>query len=405
MKLKKLDAYTTYLAMQGADGLISSVIFTVNMIYQATVVGLDPLQLVLVGTTLELTAFLFEVPTGIVADVYSRRLSIIIGYVLIGIGFLVEGVFPFFATVILAQIIWGIGWTFTSGATEAWLADEIGETQAGRGYLRAAQIAQLTTIVGIGASVVLGNEHVNIPIVVGGFGFIAIGIFLALCMPEAGFKPTPRGERNSFQHMAHTFREGLQMTRRRPGLLTILAIGFFYGLYSEGFDRLWTPFLLTFDFPKLDGMTTVTWFGVARLGAMLLGLAGVELARRRVNMDDEASVRRALFALSAAMLVLLFAFSASLGFPMAIAAYWSFSMLRQTKNPLYTAWVNRRLDPNVRATVISMSNQVDALGQIIGGPPVGAIGAAISLRVALISAAAILSPVLLLFAKARTDDR
>ena len=38
-----------------------------------------PLQLVLVGTTLELACFLFEIPTGIVADLYSRRLSVVIG--------------------------------------------------------------------------------------------------------------------------------------------------------------------------------------------------------------------------------------------------------------------------------------------------------------------------------------
>ena len=141
--MKRLNAYTTYLVLNGWDGAISSLIFTVNMIYQATVVGLNPLQLVLVGTTLEATAFLFEVPTGIVADVYSRRLSIIIGYVMIGIGFLVEGFFPFFATVLLAQVIWGIGYSFTSGATEAWISDEIGEAKAGGAFLRASQVARM----------------------------------------------------------------------------------------------------------------------------------------------------------------------------------------------------------------------------------------------------------------------
>ena len=50
--------------------------------------GLAPYQLVLVGTAVELSIFLFEIPTGVVADVFSRRLSIIIGYFLMGIGFL-----------------------------------------------------------------------------------------------------------------------------------------------------------------------------------------------------------------------------------------------------------------------------------------------------------------------------
>jgi DHA3 family tetracycline resistance protein-like MFS transporter len=386
--------------MQGADGMISSVIFTVNLIYQATVVGLDPLQLVLVGTTLELTAFLFEVPTGVVADVYSRRLSIIIGYVLIGVGFLIEGLFPFFVAVLIAQVVWGIGWTFTSGATEAWLADEIGEASAGRAYLRAAQIAQFATLAGIIASVILGNDRVNIPIIVGGAGFIAIGIFLALAMPETGFTPTPVENRESFRALWQTLRGGLRMVRARPSLMTILGIGLFYGLYSEGFDRLWTPFILAFEIPVFDGLTPVAWFGIIRIGAIVLGIAGIEIAQRRVKMEDEASVRRAMFLLSALMIASLFAFSAAFHFSLAVAAYWIFATMRQIKNPLYTAWVNQKLDPQVRATVVSMSSQVDAFGQIIGGPPVGLIGSLVSLRAALAASALILSPVLALFARA-----
>ena len=76
----KFDAYKVYLALQGASSLIFAVIFTVNILYQVTMAELSPLQLVLVGTVLELSIFLFEVPTGVIADVYSRRLSIIIGY-------------------------------------------------------------------------------------------------------------------------------------------------------------------------------------------------------------------------------------------------------------------------------------------------------------------------------------
>ncbi len=399
-ELKKLDAYTTYLILNGGDGLISSLIFTVNLIYQATVVGLDPLQLVLVGTTLEATAFLFEVPTGVVADVYSRRASVVIGYVLIGVGFVVEGAFPVFAAVLLAQVIWGIGYTFTSGALEAWLSDEIGEANAGRAFLRAAQIARLGTLAGIVASVALGNARVNLPIIAGGVSFIALGIFLALFMPETGFTPIPRENRNSFQQMWQTFRGGLAMVRRRPALGTILGVGLFHGLYSEGVDRLWTPFLLTFAFPTFDGITTVTWFGIIRVGAILLGIAANEIAHRRVKMDDESGIRRVLFAINAGMVGALVIFGVSSNLGIAMGAYWMWSLLRQTHNPLYTAWVNQRLDSQVRATVISMSSQVDALGQIIGGPIVGAMGTAVSLRAALLSSAAILAPGLALFARA-----
>ena len=148
--------------------------------------------------------------------------------------------------------------------------------------------------------------------------------------------------------------------------------------YSEGVDRLWTPFMLFLKLPEFDGLTTVTWFGFIRVGSILLGIAANEIARRRVNTTDESSIRRALFATNAAMVVALIAFAASPNIFIAIVAHWAWSLLRQTHSPLYTTWVNQRLDSQVRATVISMSSQVDALGQIIGGPIVGAIGTAIS---------------------------
>jgi DHA3 family tetracycline resistance protein-like MFS transporter len=79
---KKVDAFTVYVILRFCASLLFSLIFTVNLIYHVTVVELTPLQLVLVGTILEATVFIFEVPTGVVADVKSRRLSIIVGYAL-----------------------------------------------------------------------------------------------------------------------------------------------------------------------------------------------------------------------------------------------------------------------------------------------------------------------------------
>src|SRR5215213_1980833 len=104
---RKFDAYKLYLGLQFFTGLFFSMIFVVASLYEATVAGLSGLQLVLVGTTLEVAVLLFEVPTGIVADAYSRRASIIIGFFLMGIGFLVEGYFPIFGMILLTQVLWG----------------------------------------------------------------------------------------------------------------------------------------------------------------------------------------------------------------------------------------------------------------------------------------------------------
>jgi DHA3 family tetracycline resistance protein-like MFS transporter len=84
----------------------------------------------------------------------------------------------------------------------------------------------------------------------------------------------------------------------------------------------------------------------------------------------------------------------------ALIAYWLIAVARNVIGPLYMAWVNQRLDSGVRATVLSMSSQVDAIGQIAGGPGVGLVGSLVSVRAALLASASILSPALLIFPRA-----
>ena len=398
--VKKFDAYPVYLILEGASALFSTMVFTVNMVYQVTVVNLNPLQLVLVGTVLETTAFLCEVPTGVVADVYSRRLSVLIGIFLIGAGFVLQGAIPLFSAILLSQVVSGVGYTFTSGATQAWIADEVGEANAGRAFLRGAQASQLGALVGIVASVSLASIQVHLPIVVGGGLMVALGVFLLLVMPERGFTPIPSEGRTSWGAMAHTLRNGMQLVRRRPALITILSIGGIYGMFSEGFDRLWTPHVLeNFTLPSLGKFQPVVWFGIINAGSMLLTLVVTELARQRLDTNSHLSVARALFAINTVLIAGIVAFGVAGHFALALATLWIISPLRRMNTPIYTAWVNQRLDPKVRATVISMSSQADALGQIIGGPIVGVIGKVVSVRAAIVVSGIVLSPALLLYAR------
>jgi DHA3 family tetracycline resistance protein-like MFS transporter len=68
--------------------------------------------------------------------------------------------------------------------------------------------------------------------------------------------------------------------------------------------------------------------------------------------------------------------------------------------PLYDAWLVQSSDPRIRATIISMFGQVDALSQIAGGPGVGLIGSLVSLRAALLATCALLFPNVFFFAHA-----
>jgi DHA3 family tetracycline resistance protein-like MFS transporter len=401
-----MNPFAVYLILEFCASLLFSLIFTVSQLYYVTVVGLAPLQLVLTGTILEATVFLFEIPTGVLADVKSRRLSVIIGYALMGIGFIVEGSFAFFATVALAQVLWGFGYTFTSGATQAWVADELGEERAGHAFLRGAQAARAGALVAIPISVALGSVSIRLPIVLGGILMILLALFLVRAMTEEGFTPTPPEERTTWGQMLKTVQDARQLMRRQPILLLLLGIGLFYGLYSEGFDRLWTPHLLeSFRMPWLDAVEPVVWFGLIRAVQLLLGLATTEIARRRVDTNRPLPIARVLMLNAAFIILALAGFGLVRTFWIALALYWLIGALRSIAAPLHTAWLNLSIDdPQVRATLFSVSGQADAIGQIAGGPAVGAIGNS-SIRAALVTSAFLLSPVLPLYSLAMRSMR
>src|SRR5579875_2193409 len=133
LRLRSLSrAYSVYLLIECAYALFFGIYATMTTVYRVVAAHLNPLQLVLVGTVLEGSIFLCQLPTGVLADTVSRRLSVILGVLLIGSGFLLEGSFTYFPTILCAQALWGIGYTFVSGAEEAWLADEIGTEAAGQ---------------------------------------------------------------------------------------------------------------------------------------------------------------------------------------------------------------------------------------------------------------------------------
>lgn len=379
--------------MAGCSALFFSIFATVSSVYRIQDAGLNPFQLLLVGTVLEATAFLFEIPTGVVADVYSRRKSIIIGVVLIGAGFILEGAFPILITILAAQVVWGIGYTFTSGAEQAWIADELGEDGIGRVYLRGAQVGQMGALIGIFLSVAIASIQLNLALLVGGALFVMLGIFLLLFMPETNFQGTPPGERSSFQSMGDTFKEGLSAVRGKPVLVTVLVIAAFWGMASEGFDRLWEAHLLAnFEFPSLGELDMIVWFGIINAVAMVLSLGVTEIVRRKVDTDSHIAAAKALLAIAMLMSASIVVFAMAGNFLLALAAFWATAMLRRVNQPIYAAWLNQSLTPRVRATVFSMAGQMDALGQIVGGPIIGIIATVGSLRAAMVAVAVIALP-------------
>ena len=402
----RLNARFVYLFIEFTASAFFSMMFVVTSLYEATVAGLTPVQLILVGTALEVSAFVFEVPTGIVADVYSRRLSIIIGYVLMGLGFLVEGFFPAFLPILLAQIIWGLGYTFTSGATQAWITDEVGEETANKLFLRGTQVGLFASLLGMGLAMLVGANNVAMPIQVGAFGVMLIGFTLMVIMPETGFHPTPREDRTTWQHMWHTFQKGSKAVRSQPRLMNIVFIGLFYGLYSEGFDRLWVKHLLdNFELPVLFGNNQVAFFAALRVAGAILTILAVRFVEKRVDSTSPLAIGRAVLLVTGAISVALIGFALSPFLGLSLGLYLVISVLRNVHGPLQTGWVNQKLDSQVRATVHSMFGQVDAIGQTLGGPVVAGIAAVGSAVAALVTSGLLLTPALFFIGRANSKSR
>src|ERR1044072_6411581 len=132
MRQNAATAYAIYVA---GDGFLFRMIFTVASIFVVLSLCFTPFQLVLLGTILEGTYLLCEIPTGVVADTISRRLSVVIGLVGSGIAFALLGFAASFAIAAASQFLWVVFASFQSGADVAWLTDELGEEASRPHYL------------------------------------------------------------------------------------------------------------------------------------------------------------------------------------------------------------------------------------------------------------------------------
>jgi len=382
-----------------------TLVFSVNMVYFVTIAGLNPLQMVLVGTSLEASIFLFEVPTGIVADTLSRRFSVIIGVFLIGLGFLIQALFLPFLWIILAQITWGVGFTFTSGALQAWITDEIGEDRAASAFLRAAQLEQAGSFAAILIGLILAvSFSLSLPMLLGGIFFCVLGLYLMMRMPETGFSPAAQVEENAWKTMRTTFSSGLKMLKIRPILFRILLIGFFYGFYSEGLDRLWVPHLLErFNLPDQGQGVMLGWIGGISLCSMAFTYFSAGVLRKKLGEQiPSKTLARSLILLSFFLISFIFALAFSKWLILSFLCLIIINIVRALIYPIYLAWINRRLDSSTRATVLSMGSLVDAVGQISGGPLSGLIANAYSLQSGLAASAILLSPVLVFLFQTRS---
>ena len=395
-----------YISSFGAS-LASDVSFTVAAVYFVVEAGLNPLQLVLVGTAMELAILIFEIPTGVVADTYGRRLSIIIGLLVTGAGMILVGSVASFAVILAGYAIWGLGHTFISGAAEAWITDEVGVERVGRVFARGQQLAYAGTLVAIPISVAIATVDLGLAVAVGGVLTLTVAVFCAVAMPETAFVRRPRAERSAaLTELRVTAMTGARFVRGRPLLLLIVAVAVFAGASTESFDRLWEAhFLLDVGLPKLGSLDPVVWFGVFAASTAVTGIVASHALVRRFERVGQQELARTLLSATVVQVAGVVAFALAGMLWLAAAAFWLYYATRSVTGPVYTTWLNENIaDSSVRATVNSISGQADAIGQVAGGPALGGLGTVFSLRTALLAGGSLLVPAIALYARAIRHD-
>ena len=404
--VNKLSAYKTYLLFSAIAAMCFSLVATVMVVYHIEIVHLNPLQLILVGTTLELACFIFEIPTGIVADVYSRKLSIVIGGVLTGVGFILEGSISSFVFVLVAQIVWGLGSTFISGSLEAWIAEEEKNKDLDEIYIKGAQAGQIGAFIGIVLSTVIANFSVRLPIIVSGVLFIILALFLWLYMPENNFKPSAPGDLNTFKKMVYTFKSGLKIVKSKSIIMILLAVTLFYGLSSEGYDRLSNAhFLQDTTLPKLGNLSSVTWFGIFGILGMILSFIVMHFMAKNLKNEDNRKNGKLLLCINILYISSMLIFALTKNFSLMLIAYLATNTFRIINEPIFSAWLNGHIDDNSRATVLSINGQMNSLGQILGGPIIGIIATNISVSIGIACTSLLVTPVLVLYIVAMIMDK
>jgi MFS transporter, DHA3 family, tetracycline resistance protein len=396
----RLGATVVYYGLSFGGSMPTWVVMSVYLVQE---LHLSPLQLVLMGTAMEAAVFVFEVPTGVVADTYSRRLSIVIGYLGMGLAWLAVGLVSAPWLIIALWALWGLSYTFTSGAEEAWIADEVGADSVASVFLRAARWGQAGAVVGLLLQVAVGTQSPRAGVILGGAITVAVGLGMLLVMPETGFRRRPHGERASpLAEMRTTAAAGARYAWAAPVIVLLAGAELFMGASSEAFDRLKEAhFLRDVGLPAVGSLDPVVWFGVFWLAGMILNIAAIGSLIKRVERGGRRTIAQYLFGFTVLELGALLVFALTGSTWVAIAGLLGVFFARNMASPLYATWLNQQItDSSVRATVLSLTGQSNAVGQAAGGPVLGALGNLWGIRAALTAGALAIAPALGLYARA-----
>ena len=363
----------TYLVLTLLTTLASSFIWGINTLFLLDA-GLSNTEAFAANAFFAVGQVIFEVPTGVVADTRGRRFSFLLGTVtLLASTLLYLVMWQIHATFVgwaLASILLGLGFTFFSGATEAWLVDALGatgfsgslETVFGRAQTVSGAAMLVGTVLG---GVVAQATDLGVPYILRAAMLGVTLIVAARFMHDIGF--SPRRGADPVSEVRSVLRGSIDGGWRNPPVRWLmLAAPFtsgvgFYAFYAA------QPYLL-----ELYGDTGA--YGVAGLaaaifaGAQILGGLLVPVARRLFRRRTDALLIGG--ALNVVFLVLI---GGTGSFVIALALLTGWALVFAIEGPLRQSFINGCIPSAQRATVLSFDSLMGSTGGVVFQPVLGRV--------------------------------
>jgi MFS family permease len=361
----------TYLTLMLFNTLAASLIWGINTLFLLDA-GLNNTQAFAANAFFTFGFMVFEIPTGVVADLRGRRASYLLGVITLSLStllylFMWYKSAPFWAWA-LSSILLGLGFTFFSGAVEAWLADALAHS----GYKEQLESVLAKGEIVEGAAMLVGSvaggivaqvTNLGVPYVIRAALLVLNFIFAFLLMNDLGF--TPADEKNPIKEVkiiiAGSVRHGL---RNPPVRWIMLAAPFTGGVTIYAFYAM-QPYLL-----KLWGAEKA--YGVAGLAAAIV--AGAQIVGGLLVPHISRIFRRRTTVLLTCEVVSV-AVLAIVGFVpnfwIAVTLLILWGLMFSATMPVRQTYLNGLIPTERRATVLSFDSLFGSSGGVVFQPLLG----------------------------------
>jgi MFS family permease len=361
----------TYLVLLVGNTLAASLIWGINTIFLLDA-GLSNLEAFAANAFFTAGMVLFEVPTGIVADTLGRRMSYLLGTLTLSGSTLLYVLLwqtraPFWQWAVVSTLI-GLGFTFFSGAVEAWLVDAL--TAAGFTGAMESVFGRGQVVIGaamLGGSVAGGfiaqQTNLGVPFVLRGLILLVMFAVALRLMHDIGFTPQ-RGGR-PLTEMRKVAAASIQYGWRVPAVRWLMVEAMFVGgVGVYGFYALQPYLLELYGDPHAYQIAGLVAAIVA--GAQILGGVAAPWIRGRFHRRTSALLATAgLSVITLALIGVIESFWAVIG----LIVVWG--LLFAAAMPIRQTYLNGLIPSQQRATVLSFDSLMASSGGVWAQPLLG----------------------------------